>query len=98
LNDSIRQIELAGNVARELRMYLTYCKTKQQRQSAPIAVETCVAPLYDDACGIEDPALNQKTLPEMIQACRCSRLQLVALAPRLLEESVHTSNSDVRNL
>jgi hypothetical protein len=38
----------------------------------------------------------QDTLPQIIQACRSSRLQLIELAPRLLEESAHTSNSEVR--
>lgn len=37
----------------------------------------------------------QDTLPQIIQACRSSRLQLIELAPRLLEESAHTSNSEV---
>lgn len=38
----------------------------------------------------------EDTLPQIIQACRSSRLQLIELAPRLLEESAHTSNSEVR--
>jgi hypothetical protein len=44
----------------------------------------------------EDDFSLQQTLPEIIQACRSSRLQLIHLAPRLLEESAHTSNSNVR--
>ena len=37
----------------------------------------------------------QDTIPQIVQACRSSRLQLVDLAPRLLEESAHANNSDV---
>ena len=46
----------------------------------------------------EDDLSLKETLPEIIQACRSSRLQLIHLAPRLLEESAHTSNSNVRIL
>ena len=49
----------------------------------------------DSAQGGGDFSL-QDTLPQIIQACRSSRLQLIELAPRLLEESAHTSNSEVR--
>ncbi len=45
----------------------------------------------------DDDLSLQHTLPDMIQACRSSRLQLISLAPHLLEESAHTSNSDVRS-
>ena len=45
----------------------------------------------------EDDLSLQHTLPDIIQACRSSRLQLISLAPHLLEESAHTSNSDVRS-
>ena len=48
--------------------------------------------LHDD-----DELSLQETLPQIVQACHNSRLQLVNLAPRLLEESAHTSNSDVCN-
>ena len=45
----------------------------------------------------EDDLSLQHALPDVIQACRSSRLQLISLAPHLLEESAHTSNSDVRS-
>jgi hypothetical protein len=43
----------------------------------------------------DDDFSLQDTIPQIIQACRSSRSQLVDLAPRLLEESAHVNNSDV---
>jgi hypothetical protein len=43
----------------------------------------------------DDDFSLQDTIPQIVQACRSSRLQLVDLAPRLLEESAHANNSDV---
>ncbi len=56
-----------------------------------------VVAIPSNQCSLDGDDLSlQETLPEIIQACRSSRLQLIHLAPRLLEESAHTSNSNVR--
>lgn len=69
----------------------TPCVNVQLSTKCPIVEEVP----SDQHSQNEDEFSLQETLPEIIQACRSSRLQLIHLAPRLLEESAHTSNSNV---
>ena len=121
----MRQIEMAGAVARVLRVLLTKHKerqlreaTKTSRKSLPEEPRSPAARAEDGRHPISPICMNsspqmalsgssdrpqdddddlslQETLPEVIRACRSSRLQLITLAPRLLEDSAHSSNSDV---
>ena len=121
----MRQIEMAGAVARVLRVLLTKHKerqlreaTKTSRKSLPEEPRSPAARAEDGRHPISPISMNsspqmalpgssdrpqdddddlslQETLPEVIRACRSSRLQLITLAPRLLEDSAHSSNSDV---
>ena len=125
LSDSMRQIEMAGAVARVLRVLLTRQRerqlqqaTKPSKQSAreeprspsaaaaegrapksPMLVHSSLqmpSPASSDSPHDDGDDLSlQETLPEVVRACRSSRLQLITLAPRLLEDSAHSSNSDV---
>ncbi len=123
----MRQIEMAGAVARVLRVLLTKHKERQLREAtktsrnslseeprsrspaaraedarhpiSPISMNSSpqmALPGSSDMPQDDDDDLSlQETLPEVIRACRSSRLQLITLAPRLLEDSAHSSNSDV---
>ena len=121
----MRQIEMAGAVARVLRVLLTKHKERQLREAtktsrnslseeprssaaraedarhpkSPISMKSSPQlelPGSSDRPQDDDDDLSlQETLPEVIRACRSSRLQLITLAPRLLEDSAHSSNSDV---
>ena len=120
----MRQIEMAGAVARVLRVLLTKQKERQLREAtktsrksprevshspsarasearppkSPISVYSSLqmpSPGLINPQDDDDDLSLQEALPEVIRACRSSRLQLITIAPRLLEDSAHSSNSDV---
>ena len=79
--------------------YSDFALAKKSQGTANLSMVEAVPGISDWQLDEDEDNLSLKeTLPEIIQACRSSRLQLIHLAPRLLEESAHTSNSNVRIL